>query len=439
MAKTNLEIGGELVKYGKSLGASDVQVSVGSGERFSVDVRDGKVENLVQAGSMGLSLKVVMDGKVATASSSDMRPETLKKLMDGAVERAKYAGKDDFAELPDPEGEIVNAEKLNLYDPEFDSYTAEQKIKLAKEVERLALAEGKIKKSGGAGASSSINETTLVTSRGFAGSYKSSYFSYGVSLQAGEGDNLYDDGRWTSARRMKDLESPEKIAKEAVERTARMIGARKIATQNVPVVFEPEMSAMLLGFLASCIYGSSVYMNRSFLAGKLGEKIAGENVTIIDDPLMPGALGSRPFDGEGIASRRNAIIERGVLKNYALNNYAAKKLSLKVNGMGSGTSNYYLESGKLSQAEIIKSVDKGLLLINTIGQGEVPTSGDISKGAYGMWIENGEIVYPVAEITFSGNLGKILNSIEMIGNDPDKTSSTYAPTIKVAELTLSGK
>ncbi len=229
----------------------------------------------------------------------------------------------------------------------------------------------------------------------------------------------------------------DEIARKAVERTTRMIGARKIHTQNVPVVLEPEMSAqMLLGFLVECLSGSNIYMKRSFLAGKIGETISSNLVTLIDDPLIPGGRGSVPFDRDGVPARRKAIIENGVLKSYFLDNYSAKKLGLKPNGPG--PTNLTLLPGTKSQQEIIRSVDKGLLLCSTIGQGTVPTSGDLSKGAYGIWIENGQLTYPVNEITISGNLGTILKNIAMIGNDPDPRSSFSAPTLLISEMTISG-
>ena len=229
------------------------------------------------------------------------------------------------------------------------------------------------------------------------------------------------------------------MQKKAIEQVTRLIGARKVNTQNVPVVFDPQMTAALLGFFRECITGSAIYMNASYLVGKLNTKIASDIVNIYDDPLIPGAIGSRPFDSEGVVSRKNTIIENGILKTYLTDTYSGKKLKMKSTSSASGTSNYYMAAGKTDPKDIIASVKNGLYLTGTIGQGTVPTTGDISKGAYGLWIENGKLSYPVAEITFSGNLITLLNNIEMVGNDLEFNSSTVGPTIKIKDITISGK
>ncbi len=217
------------------------------------------------------------------------------------------------------------------------------------------------------------------------------------------------------------------------------MNSRKIPTQSVPLVLEPAMTARILGFLASCISGRMIYMNQSFLAGKINEEIAQKNLKIIDDGTMPGKFGSRRFDSEGVPTRYTPILENGILKNYLLDTYSAKKLNMKSNGHSGGTTNFYLEAGKHSPEDIIKSVDKGLLLVKTIGQGTMPSTGSISTGAYGIWIEKGELTYPVHEITINGNLGDILKNIEMIGNDLVFDRSTVGPTIKVNGISISGE
>ena len=329
--------------------------------------------------------------------------------------------------------------KLQIFDPKIIELPPEKKIAAAKETEAICLSDKRIQKSYGANFGTYVGTTYLVNSNGFSGSYSQTSCSCGVYLQAGEGDNLFDEGKYDYSRNLDSLMEPEKIAKEAIHRVTRLIGARKVETQNVPVVLEPEMTASLLGFLSNCVNGNSVYLKQTFLADKLGEKIGTDLVTVIDDGLMPGVPGAKPFDREGVPVRKTPVIEKGLLKNFMMDTYAARKLKMKSTGNASGPNNLYFAAGKHTQEEIIRSVDKGLLLTGTIGFGLVPTTGDISRGAFGMWIENGKITYPVAEITIAGNLGEILHQIEMVGSDLEFKRAINAPTIKVREMTIGGK
>lgn len=429
----------ELVSFGRKKGATQIEVSIGQGSEFSLDVREGEVERLVEAGSKGLSLRLFVDGKMARASSSDLSKDTLEKLVENAIERAKLSSADPLAGLPEKEAISVDIEKLKLWDPAILELQPEKKIAAAKEIEKICLADKRVKKSFGASYGTYTGETFLANSNGFSGSYKRTACSSGVYLQAGEEPNLFDEGWNDSSRILAKLESPEEIAKKAIHRVTRLIGGKKVETQNVPVVFESPMTASLLSFLFNCINGNSIYLKQSFLAGKIGEKVGNDLVTVIDDGLIPGAAGSKPFDGEGVPTRKTVVIENGVLKNYLMDTYAGKKLNMKSTGNSSGANNFYLAPGTSTPEEIIKSVDKGLFLTGTIGFGLVPTTGDISRGAFGLWIEKGELTYPVAEITFSGNLGQLLKGIEMVGNDVKFKDSITGPTIKVAEMTVGGK
>ena len=442
MKKSNenlLRLAEDLVAYGRKKGADQVEVSVGEGSEFSVDVREGEIEKLVEASSKGLSLKVIIDQKVATASSSDLSEETLHHLVENAIERAKVSSADPFAGLPEKEEVAVDVTDLKIFDQKVVELPPEKKIAAAKKTESICLRDKRIKKSYGSSYGTYVGTTYLSNSNGFSGSYSQTSCSCGVYLQSGEGDNLFDEGKYDYSRNLDKLMRPEAIAKEAVHRVTRLIGARKVETQNVPVVLEPEMTGGLLGFLYNCVNGNSVYLKQTFLADKLGEKVGNDTVTVIDDGLMPGVPGAKPFDGEGVPTRKTPVIAKGILKNYLMDTYAARKLKLKSTGNASGPNNLYLVAGKASPKEIIKSVDKGLLLTGTIGQGLVPTTGDISRGAFGMWIENGEIAYPVAEITISGKLGEILYNIETIGNDLKFKRSINGPTIKIKEMTIGGK
>lgn len=432
----------EMVKFAKACGADEVEVSIADGHEFSVDVRMGEIENLVEAGSKSLGLKVIKDKKTAFAASSDLSGETLRYLVKNAVKRAALANPDEYSGLP-PLSSLKNeASALHLFDPEIPGLDSRLKIKLALETEKIALADGRITNSHGAGFGTHEVRTILANSLGFLGYYDQTFCSLSVGLQAGETDNRAEDFWYSSQRFFKNLESPEVVARKAVERTVRQLNPRKLRTQSVPVIFEPTMTSWLLGFLLGCVSGTAVYQKATFLADKLNQRVGNELVTVVDDGLMPGLLGSRPFDAEGVPTRRTFVVERGVLKNYLCSYYAAKKLNLEstgnADGGGEGPNNFYLLPGEKSPAEIIASTEKGLLLIRTIGHGLNPVTGDISRGAFGLWVEKGEILFPVSEITIAGNLGEMIENIEAVGNDLVFQSAVTGPTVKVGEMTIAG-
>jgi len=318
----------------------------------------------------------------------------------------------------------------------------EAKIKMAMETERIGLSDCRIINSFGARFETNELKTILVSSNGFSGDYFETEASLSLGLQAGDGNQLVEDYWFSSARHLKDLASPEEIARKAIERTVRQLNTRKIETQEVPVIFEPTMTSWLLAFLFQCVSGQAVYQRTTFLADRLGEKIGNDKILVLDDGLLPGKLGSRPFDAEGVPTQTTRVIDAGVLKNFLCDTYAGRKLGLASTGNaepeGIGPNNFYLERGQATPEQIIRSTRKGLLLTRTIGQGLNPVTGDISRGASGLWIEDGEIAFPASEIAISGNLKAVLNSIEMIGSDLDFSSQICGPSIKIAEMTVAG-
>jgi PmbA protein len=432
-----------LVRFGRARGADEVEVGVGDSTEFSVEVRKGRIESLVEAGSRQMGFRVIKDKRTAVASSSDLDRETLKALMRRAVERAELATPDPFAGLPPFSRRAFDIEALRLYDPEVPALDSARKVRIARETERVALADRRITNSHGAGFGTHVTSGVLANSNGFLQSYDQTFCSMGVSLQAGGTDEKVEDFWFSSGVRFKDLDPPEAVARRAVERTVRQLHPRKIRTQSVPVVFEPLMTCWLMGFLFGCVSGVSVYQKTTFLADKLGRVIGNDRVTVVDDGLLPGRPGTRPFDSEGVPCGRTVVIEKGTLRNFLCNTYAGRKLDLPAtgNGDGSGVSpnNFSLEPGTASPAEIIASLDKGLILTKTIGHGLNPITGDISRGAFGLWVEKGEVAYPVSEVTIAGNLGRILRDIEIVGNDPELRSAVNGPTIKVAEMTVAGE
>jgi PmbA protein len=432
-----------LVVFARKCGADEAEVSVSDGYEFNVDVRRGRIETLIEAGSRVCGLRIIKDKKTAFASSSDLDPKTLKGLVRSAVRRAELGNPDEFAGLAPLAKESVDAAALDLYDPAIAGLDSKTKIGLALATERAALRDKRITNSYGATFASNEIRSVLAMTTGFVGEYAQTYCGLGVGLQAGDTDNRVEDSWSSSKRHFNDLESPEAIARKAVDRTVRQLKPRKVKTQNVPVIFEPTQTAWLMGFLFGCVTGTAVYQKATFLEGKLGQRIGNGLVTVVDNGIIPGELGSHPFDSDGQPSRRTVVVERGVLKNYLCNHYAARKLRLRstgnADGNGVGPNNFYLEPGNTSPADIIKSTRKGLILIRTLGHGLNSVTGDISRGAFGLWVEDGEIAYPVSEVTISGNLGRILEGIEAVGTDLEFHSPVTGPTVKVAEMTVAGE
>jgi PmbA protein len=434
-----LDMAESLVAAGRSRGADEIQATVAEGSEFSTTVREGRIESLLEAGSRSVSVKVIVDKKVATASSSDLSKDTLERMVAETVDRAARMSADPCAGLPETAERAVDPESLDLFDPAIPDLPAETKISMARKTEALCLADSRIKKSYGASVGTFQGTVALANSRGFAGMYRRTSCSCGVSLQAGEGDNLIDEGWSDASHRLDRLLDPESIARLAVDRTVRLIGARKVETQNCPVVMEPSVASSYLGFLAQCVGGGSVYLRQSFLADRMGQPVGNGLVSVTDDGLIRGGPGTRPFDAEGVPARRTPILERGVLRNFLLDTYSGRKLGLSSTGNASGVNNFWMEAGSSSADEIIRSTKNGLYLTGTIGFGLVAVTGDISQGAFGIWIKDGELAFPVAEITLSGNLGTLLQNVEMVGDDPERKWSVSAPTVKIAEMSVGGK
>lgn len=439
------ELGEGVLERARRAGAADAEVFLQESTRFSTRVRQGQIETLTEATARALHVRVFVDQRVARASTSDLREETLTGLVARAVERARLANQDPFAGLPEEHSPPPAAEPLALYDPHLETLTAAEKIALARETERIALElDPRVKNSGGAGFHSTRGQVWLANSRGFRGHYRATSCSMGLHLLGQEaGGNAQVSDYWYSAARQRaKLESPEQVARTTVERVRRHFGARKVRTQEVPVVLEPLLAAELLSDFFGAVSGEAIYLRQSFLVGALGEKVAAAGVTIVDDGLLAGALGTQPFDREGVPSQRTLVVENGVLRNYLCGSYSARKLGRKSTGNGTGDgeapSNFYLAAGAPAPEEIIGSVERGLYLTRLLGQGVNLVTGDYSRGAFGLWIENGRLAYPVHEVTISGNLRGMLEGIEHVGRDLEFRDQFAAPTIKIAAMTVAG-
>jgi PmbA protein len=385
----------------------------------------------------------------ASASTSDFSKPALEQFVADTCTLAQAVVEDPVSGLPDPAKMTSDHPDLDIYDS--TTLQTEQQIDLARRGERSALkADPRITNSEGADFDSSSGRMILGTSHGFLGQYSSSSFSLAVSPIASDPDTgaMQRDSWYGVQRKFSKLEQPERIGEEAARRTVRRLGARKVTTCTAPVVFDPEAAGSLLGNLCGAVSGYALYKGASFLTGQLGQPLAPEFVTIYDDGRMPGGLGSRPFDGEGLPTRKNVVVDRGVLANYLLDTYSAKKLSLTSTGNASrsvgespsvGPTNFYLVPGTATPQQIVESVKHGLYVTDLIGFGINMVTGDYSRGASGFWIENGELAYPVEEITIAGNLKRMFAGIEMIGNDLVFRGRIASPTIKLAEMTIAGQ
>jgi PmbA protein len=427
-------------------GASAAEVIIRQRTELSVGVRLGEVETLQESTDQGLGLRVLIDGRQASVSGSDFSRDAVMSLMDEAVELARLTSPDDTAGLPDPQELATSIPDLDLWDEAIVELSTEDQIEMALRAERAAQEySNQISNFDGGGFDSAYGSVILANSLGFAGEFRTTSCSLASVPVAAEDGRMQRDYWYDMRRKLSEMDSPEKIGVTAARRTLRKLGSRSVPTQAVPVVLEPNIARNLLGDIFNAASGESIFRKASFLVGQLGEQIANERLTVIDDGVMPRGLGSRPFDGEGLPTRRTVVISGGVLESYLLNSYTARKLGLRSTGnAGRGlsgapvveTGNLYVEPGPYSPDEIIKSVKKGLLITELLGFGVNIVTGDYSRSAGGIWIENGELTFPVQGVTIAGNLKEMLNSIEMIGSDLDFRGSIVSPTLLIGRMTI---
>jgi PmbA protein len=443
------ELAGETVKQALERGASEAECTISEGSEFSANVRMREVESLKQAGSRGAGLRVLIGQRAGSAYTSDLSAEGIQRMVASAVELAAITSEDPHAGLPEAEELGTISSDLQLYCADIECLETPFKIDLARDAEAAALdADPRITNSEGGSFNSHLGRRIFANSRGFVGEYRSSYCSLSAVPVARQGESMERDYWVSMARSFSGLEPAAHVGQVAAGRVLRRLGARKVETQRVPVVFEPRTARSLLGSIFEAVHGESVYRQASFLAGKLGEKVATETLTVIDDGTIPGLFGSSPFDDEGVPSRRTAVIERGVLKSYLLNTYTARKLGMKTTGnasrglsgnAGIGHGNLFLERGERTPAEIIAGVSNGFYVTELIGSGVNVVTGDYSRGAAGMWLRNGELAFPVSEVTIAGNLNNMLMDVEAIGSDLEFRGSTAAPTLLIREMTVGGR
>ena len=433
-----------LVKAALSRGADAADAVAVRSMSLSIEVRDGAVEESERAEGDDLGLRVLVGRRQAVVSTNDMAADGSAALAERAVAMARAAPEDKFAGLADDALLAHQFPDLDLIDPEMP--TVAQLETMARAAEAAGLSVKGVAKSGGASASAGIGGMVLVTSHGFRGAYLGSRHGVSMTAIAGTATDMERDYDYSSALHAADLESPEKIGRTAGERTVERLNPRKVSTRKVPVVFDPRVSGTLVSHLANAANGASVARKTSFLRDKMGVKLFADSIRIIDDPLRKRGLRSHPFDGEGVAGKKLALVDDGVLLSWLLDCSTARELGLVTTGHAQrgttsvpspGASNLHLEAGKLSPEALIADIKDGFYVTDLIGMGVNMVTGDYSRGASGFWIENGQRTFAVSEVTIAGHLYDIFRTLTP-ANDLEFRYGINAPTVRLEGLTVAG-
>ncbi|MEI9885145.1 MAG: metallopeptidase TldD-related protein [Rhizomicrobium sp.] len=445
MTKTNpQDVLQSLLREAKAAGADAADALLVENVAASVSYRLGKLEDVERAESHDLGLRVFVGQRIAFVSSTDFSRDSLAQLPGRAVAMAKLAPEDKYAGLAPRERLAKTFPELDIEDANEPS--AETLVEWARGAEGAALAVAGVTNSEGGGASFSRTGVTLATSDGFFGAYAGTTSGIGVAVVAGEGTGMERDYDHTSARHVGDLEGAEAIGTSAGTRAVKRLNPRKIKSQSLPIVYDPRVSSGIVGHLAGAISGSSIARGVSFLKDKLGQQVFAPAVNIVDDPHRRRGLRSKPFDGEGVANRRWLLVENGVLQTWLLESASARQLGLETTGhaaRGTGgppapaPTNLYMAAGTLSPQALIADIKQGIYVTELIGMGVNGVTGDYSRGAAGFWIENGEIAFPVSEITIAGNLKDMFLHLTA-ANDLEFKHGTNAPTLRIEGMTVAG-
>lgn len=440
------ELTEKLVKKSLSLGADAAEVFLESNRNLSVQILNSEIDTIEEASSQGVGFRVFVGGKMGFSHCNDFSDRSLENTISKAVAFARLSTPDENNVLPDDMG--VTAIDM-LFDPGIAAEPMEKKINMALDLEKLAMKTAGITKSSGAGYGEGETEIFIANSNGLLKNYKSSGCSLGVSVVAEKENQKNTGNEYCSRVFFSDLLSPEEISSVAVQKALELLDPVMIATQKAAVIFDPDVARSLIGGIITAINGERVLQGASFLKDFLNKPFASPLLTIIDDGTRPKSMGSAPFDGEGVPTGKNVIVEKGLLKSFIYNTQAAKRAGVKSTGNASrggfsslpgiGTHSIYLQPGNSTVNEIIAATRKGLLLREVTGYGIDPVSGNFSGGASGLWIVNGEIAHPVKGVTIAGKALDILKAIDMTGNDIDMNRTFAAPTIRIAEMQIGGK
>lgn len=448
-AQMLVDVAQRVLDLARQRGASEADVVATRSTDFEVKVADGEIVTLTQAVGKGLGLRVFVDGRMGFCTTSDFTPDSLAASVERAVAMGREAAEDPHNGLAEVEpGRIVAGEDLDLYDPGVPALSTDEKIRWAHELEAAArAADPRVTRFRDSGVASAAADSVLVTSSGAIRSMRSTGISIWCNPIVQSDGELQTEVWYDSRTHVADLEPVESVGRIAGERAARMLGARPVKTQTVPVIFEPHMAAGLVAGMLGALDGDMVYKKASFLSEALDSQVAVPALTVVDDPLLPRGTGSSPFDGEGLATTRKKVIDAGILTTFLYDSYTARKAGVKPTANGrrgyasvphAGPFNFFVEAGEADPQEIWSSVDRALVITRGLGRGLNTVSGEYSRGANGLWIEKGEIVRPVQEVTIAGDYLSMLNGIDRVGNDLSMRGSVGAPTIRIAQMTVSG-
>ena len=439
-----LSIARDLIAQAKRAGADAADVVVFDGSSLSASWRMGKLEDVERSEAADLGLRAFVGKRQAVVSSTDLSPAALTPLVERVVAMAKVAPEDPYSGLADPALHAKDWPDLDLDDPAEPS--AVELGERAAAAEAAGLAIQGVSNSGGAGAGFGRSRVVLATSLGFEGAYQGSSHSISCSMVAGDGTAMERDYDFTSARHLADLDDPTDIGRLAGEKAVRRLNPRKVSSQAVPVVYDPRVAGGLLGHFAGAISGAAIARGTSFLKDLMGKAVFAPDISVVDDPHRRRGLRSKPFDGEGVANRQMMLVESGVLTSWLLDTATAKQLGLTSTGHGArgpssppspSPTNLYMEPGKETPTELMSGISAGFYITELIGMGVNGVTGDYSRGASGFWIENGEIAYPVSEVTVAGNLKDMFAHMRP-ASDLSFRYGTNAPTLLVEGMTVAG-
>jgi PmbA protein len=423
--------------YALKKGAEQVAVNVSNSRRVEVDVRDKKIETLKETTENNLSLNIYIDHKYSGHSSNDLRKDSIKTLIESAISATKYLSADDFRELPDPiyypKGSLQN---LHLVDENHDILTTERRIKTAKEIEEIAVSQSNKIISAQGSFSDSYRSSAKVLSNGFEGTAAGTFYSMSASVTARDNDARPEDWAWNGNRFYNKLPSAESIGIDAASRALRKIGQKKIESGKYDMLVENRAMGRLVYMLVGPMSARSLQQKSSFLEGMKDKQIASEKLTIIDDPLLEGGSSSRHFDSDGIAAKKRLMVEKGVLKNYYIDNYYGRKLGMDLTS--NGTSNLTFEKSKQGLNDLIKDIDKGILVTSFNGGNSNGTTGDFSFGIGGMLIEKGKLTIPVYEMNITGSAMDFWKKLVAVGNDEFSPSSWRTPSMLFEGINFAG-
>lgn len=432
------QIARDILQHAQKGGASACETNVSDGFGQTVTVRQKEVETIEYNRDKGLSVTVYIGQKRGHASTSDFSPQAISDTVAAALSIARYTADDDCAGLADAELLAKDYPSLNLYYPW--QISVEEAIELAKQCEQSGFAADKrIANSEGATVAVSESQFIYANSLGFMGGYPLSRHSISCAMIAEQGDSKQRDYWYSVVRDAADLETVESIGRKAGERSAARLGARKIGTCEVPVLFEAPIASGLFGHFASAISGNNLYRKSSFLIDSIGQQVFAPNVQIVELPHLHKGLASGPFDDDGVATVDRHVVENGIVQGYFLGSYSARKLGMRTTGNAGGTHNLIMKNGTpLSFQDLLKKMDTGLLVTELLGHGINPVTGDYSRGASGFWVENDAIRYPVEEITIAGNLKDMFRGIIAIGDDVIVRGSKQCGSVLIDRMTVAG-